>query len=140
MENIAIENRVTRPILIGLMLTLVLALAGCGGDSGPEYDPNCPLCEPEDFQDHILHSCVIYYTWNGISNSWTSCDNAWTPVENQPVFTNLSDCLIAKGHLHPICWSGGVSRPQASTAIGHRVWKTQPFGGFIGLGTSPPRT
>ncbi len=99
MENIAIENRVTRLILIGLMLTLVLALAGCGGDSGPEYDPNCPLCEPEDFQDHILHSCVIYYTWNGLVNSWTSCDNAWTPVENQPVFTNLSDCLIAKGHL-----------------------------------------
>ncbi len=99
MENVAVENRVTRPILIGLMLTLVLALAGCGGDSGPEYDPNCPLCEPEDFQDHILHSCLIYYRWNGLFNSWTSCDNAWTPVENQPVFTNLSDCLIAKGHL-----------------------------------------
>lgn len=26
-------------------------------------------------------------------------DNAWQPVANQPVFTNLNDCLIAKGHL-----------------------------------------
>ncbi len=71
----------------------------CGGDSGPEYDANCPLCEPEDFEDHVLHSCPIYYRWNGLFYSWTSCDNAWAPVANQPVFTNLNDCLIAKGHL-----------------------------------------
>ena len=85
-------------LLIGL--ALMVSLAGCGGgDSGPDYDPNCPLCEPEDYTDHILHSCVIYYRWNGWWYSWTACDNAWQPVANQPVFTNLNDCLIAKGHL-----------------------------------------
>lgn len=78
-------------------LTLFLATAGCeSGDSGPAYDPNCPLCEPSDFGDHILHSCPIYYRWNGLFNSWTSCDNAWTPVADQPVFTSLEDCQIAK--------------------------------------------
>ena len=87
-------------LFIGLALALLLSLAGCGGgDSGPDYDPNCPFCEPEDFEDHILHSCLIAYRWNGLSNSWTACDNAWKPVSNQPVFTNLNDCLIAKGHL-----------------------------------------
>ena len=60
-------------LLIGLALTLLLSLAGCGGgDSGPDYDPNCPFCEPEDFEDHILHSCLIAYRWNGLSNSWTA--------------------------------------------------------------------
>ena len=101
MENRASITDLIGPILIGLTLTATLALAGCGEDSGsgPAYDPSCPLCEPEDFEDHVLHSCPIYYTWNGLFESWTSCDNAWTPVENQPVFTNLADCLIAKGHL-----------------------------------------
>ncbi len=101
MEIKAMETRVTRSVLIGMLLTLLLALAGCGGgDSGPEYDPNCPLgCDPQDFGDHILHSCPIYYRWNGLFISWTACDNAWTPVANQPVFTSLNDCLIAKGHL-----------------------------------------
>ncbi len=55
-----------RAILTGLILTLLLALTACGGgDSGPKYDPSCPLCEPEDFEDHVLMSCPIYYRWNG---------------------------------------------------------------------------
>ena len=81
----------------GMFLILVLMTASCGsGDSGPAYDPNCPLCEPSDYGDHILHSCPIYYRWNGLYYSWTSCDNAWTPVADQPVFTSLEDCQIAK--------------------------------------------
>jgi hypothetical protein len=80
-----------------IYLTLIMMTAGCGGgDNGPEYDPNCPLCEPSDFEDHILHSCTIYYRWNGLFNSWTSCDNSWTPVADQPVFTSLEDCQVAK--------------------------------------------
>jgi hypothetical protein len=33
--------------------------------------------------------------------------------------------------------SGGISSRQLSTASGHLGWKTQPLGGFMGLGTSP---
>ena len=44
-------------------------------------------------------SCPIYYQWNGITYSWTACDNQWELVANQPVFTDVWDCLIAKGHL-----------------------------------------
>src|SRR5262249_9220973 len=36
--------------------------------------------------------------------------------------------------------SAGTSRGHRSTAIGHLGWKTQPEGGFSGLGTSPPST
>jgi hypothetical protein len=99
MENRASNACIARSIFVGMISAVVLALAGCGGDSGPAYDPKCPLCEPEDFEDHILQSCPIYYRWDGLFYSWTSCDNAWAPVENQPVFTSLGDCLIAKGHL-----------------------------------------
>ena len=72
---------------------------GCGGDSGPAYDPNCPLCEPEGFEDHTLQSCQIHYEWNGVFYYWTNCETGWMPVANQPVFTSLNDCLIAQGHL-----------------------------------------
>src|SRR3972149_7048957 len=34
---------------------------------------------------------------------------------------------------------GGSSTRHRSTAMGHRVWKRQPAGGFIGVGTSPFR-
>ena len=96
MEDRSIKTRHIGAVLIGLML----ALTGCGsGDSGPKRDPNCPLCEPEDYEDQVLMSCPIYYRWNGISYSWTACDNQWTLVPNQPVFTDLWDCQIAKGHL-----------------------------------------
>ena len=100
MEDRSINTHDIGAILIGLMLTLSLALTGCGGgDSGPEYDASCPLCEPEDFEDHVLMSCPIYYRWNGITDSWTACDTEWTLVANQPVFTDIWDCLTAKGHL-----------------------------------------
>jgi hypothetical protein len=99
MKNRAASSDIFRLTMIGVISTALFTLAGCGGDSGPEYDPNCPLCEPEDFTDHILNSCPIYYRWNGLFDSWTSCDNGWMPVANQPVFTDLNDCLIAKGHL-----------------------------------------
>ena len=38
-----------------------------------------------------------------------------------------------------LCFSGGVSLHTRNCAIGQRVWKWQPRGGFIGLGTSPCR-
>jgi len=98
MEIKGMETRTSRPILIGLLLFAALLGAACGGGGGGD-DFDCFLCEPEDFTDHILASCQIYYRWNGLFNSWTSCDNEWTPVANQPVFTNLNDCLIAKGLL-----------------------------------------
>lgn len=89
-----------KTILAGFVCVLLLALAGCGDDdSGPKRDPKCPLCEPEDYEDHVLMSCPVYYRWNGLWNSWTMCDNSWTVVANQPIFTDLHDCLIAKGHL-----------------------------------------
>ncbi len=101
----AIETRTGRPILIGLLLCAALLVTACGG--GGDDDDFCFLCEPEDFTDHVLASCPIYYRWNGLFNSWTSCDNEWTPVSNQPVFTSLNDCLIAKGLLldeDPVYW------------------------------------
>ena len=45
--------------------------------------------------------------------------------------------------MHALKWpgvtssSGGSTCLQSSTAIGHRVRKTQPEGGLIGLGISP---
>ncbi len=122
MEIKAMETRVTRSVLIGMLLTLLLALAGCGGgDSGPEYDPNCPFgCDPQDFGDHVLQSCPIFYRWNGLFNSWTSCDNAWSPVANQPVFTSLNDCLIAKGHLQdtdPVYWDNSQEDKDSGYAL-----------------------
>ena len=99
MENHTVRTRDTGAILVGLMLALLLILTGCSDDSGPEFDPKCFLCEPEVFEDHVLKSCPIYYRWNGLYVSWTACDNQWTLVANQPVFTDLWDCLIAKGHL-----------------------------------------
>ena len=99
MEKRASNTGIARSTLIGMVSIVVLALAGCGGDSGPAYDPNCPLCEPEDFEDHILQSCQIHYEWNGLFYYWTNCETGWTPVANQPVFTSLNDCSIAKGHL-----------------------------------------
>ena len=35
------------------------------------------------------------------------------------------------------CFSSGALSRQRGSAIGQRVWKWQPCGGFIGLGTSP---
>ncbi|MCH7833669.1 MAG: hypothetical protein IH911_01095 [Proteobacteria bacterium] len=107
MDIQAMEIRTNRPILIGLLLLSALVITACG-DDGSEYDPNCPFgCDPVDFEDHILASCPIYYRWNGLFNSWTACDDAWRPVSNQPVFTSLNDCLIAKGLLldeDPVYW------------------------------------
>jgi hypothetical protein len=88
-----------RAIITGLMCILLLALLGCSEDSGPKRDPKCPLCEAGDYKDHVLKSCPITYRWNGLFYYWTSCDDNWTTVENQPIFTDLQDCLIAKGHL-----------------------------------------
>ena len=100
----ATETRTNRPILMGLLLLSALVITACGGGGD---DVDCFLCEPQDFTDHVLASCPIYYRWNGLFNSWTSCDNEWTPVSNQPVFTSLNDCLIAKGLLldsDPLYW------------------------------------
>jgi len=97
MENTTKTANAAKIFSTAVVLTLLLALTGC--ESEDTFPNDCFLCEPEDFEDHVLKVCPIYYRWNGWFNSWTACDNNWTPVANQPVFTSLNDCLIAKGHL-----------------------------------------
>ena len=97
MENTTKATKAAKAFSTALALTLLLALAGC--ESEDSFPNDCFLCEPEDFEDHVLKVCPIYYRWNGLFYYWTSCDNNWTAVENQPIFTSLNDCLIAKGHL-----------------------------------------
>ena len=75
MENHTVRTRDTGAILVGLMLALLLILTGCSDDSGPEFDPKCFLCEPEDFEDHVLKSLPIYYRWKGLFVSWLACAN-----------------------------------------------------------------
>jgi len=45
--------------------------------------------------DYLMNQCTVYYDlW------WSDCRTTeeWSLRPNQPVFTALNDCLIAKGH------------------------------------------
>lgn len=84
-------------VLAGLLLTIV----ACGGD---DSDPD----EPDLYNvgDYLMMQCTVYYDKYG---GWSECRNAaeWSLRPNQPVFTSLNDCLIAKGHAQdedPTVW------------------------------------
>ena len=72
-------------ILIGLAATL----AACGGGGGNDLGKDLP---PDN--DSTMVQCTIYY--DGFF--WGRCpdNNSIIPRANQPVFTSLEDCLIAK--------------------------------------------
>ncbi len=77
-----------------LLVGLLLAVAACGDDSGgsgPE-DPDL-----YNVGDYLMSQCTVYYN---VPGGWTDCRTAeeWSLRPNQPVFTALNDCLIAKGH------------------------------------------
>jgi hypothetical protein len=75
-----------------LLVGLLLAITACGDDSGgsgPE-DPDL-----YNVGDYLMNQCTVYHDlW------WSDCRTAeeWSLRPNQPVFTALNDCLIAKGH------------------------------------------
>jgi hypothetical protein len=78
-----------------LLFSLLLALAACGDENGSGSGKE----EPDLFNvgDYVMMQCTVYYNFPG---GWTDCRDAdlWSLRPNQPVFTALSDCLIAKGH------------------------------------------
>ena len=80
---------------LGLVVVL-LALVGCGDEGGKDSDP----AEDSPFRnngDYTLVQCTVYYDQ---FQGWEHCglSDPLTVRANQPVFTALNDCLIAKGH------------------------------------------
>src|SRR3569833_4203 len=65
----------------------------------------------------------------------------WPGKDSSPSQRFLNDYLKWHATSWPgaLSFSGGTSRLQTSWASGQRVWKWQPDGGLIGLGTSPLR-
>jgi hypothetical protein len=86
--------------LIGIMLLA----AACGDESDKKQKAE----EPDVFNigDYVMNQCTIYYDQ---LYGWSQCREAeqWSLRPNQPVFTALSDCLVAKGHEQdedPLIW------------------------------------
>jgi len=78
------------------LVGLVLILVGCGDEGGENSEP----VEESPFSNngtYTLVQCTVYY-WD--YQGWQHCGllDQLTVRANQPVFTALNDCLIAKGH------------------------------------------
>ncbi len=76
------------------LMSLLLALVACGDDSGGDSgkeEPNLLVVG-----DYVMTQCTVYYQFVG---GWSECRDAaeWSSTPNQPVFTALNDCLVAKG-------------------------------------------
>ncbi len=90
--------------LIGIMLLV----AACDDESDKKQQAE----EPDVFSigDYVMNQCAIYYD---PFNGWNQCREAeqWSLRPNQPVFTALSDSLIAKGHEQdhdPLIWDDSM--------------------------------
>jgi len=73
---------------------ILLAVAACG-DESDDSDSEGP--DLYVIGDYVMNQCTVYYDalWG-----WSECRDVkeWSLRPNQPVFTALNDCLIAKGH------------------------------------------
>ena len=80
-----------------LLMSLLLALVACGDDSGNGSGPEEP--DPFNVGDYVMLQCTIRHNVPG-AREWTECrtEEEWSLRPNQPVYTALNDCLIAKGH------------------------------------------
>ncbi len=91
MDNKTIWTHINNLVLTGLLLAMVACGDGGGDGPGPE--------EPDLFNvgDYLMTQCTVYYD---MFQGWSECRTAeeWSLRPNQPVFTALNDCLIAKGH------------------------------------------
>ncbi len=78
-------------VLTSLLLVLVACGGEDGGGSGKEEQ------NPLNVGDYLMMQCTVYYN---VPGGWTDCRDVedWSLRPNQPVFTALNDCLIAKGH------------------------------------------
>ena len=79
-------------------LTLIgmsILLAACGDESDRGKKSEAP--DVFNVGDYVMNQCAVYY--DDLSG-WSECRDAnqWSLRSNQPVFTALNDCLIAKGH------------------------------------------
>ena len=78
MEDSALENRVTRPIMVGLLLVTDLLITACGGgDSGPGLPP-------EIQQDYVMWECGKVYRWNGLWWEWECPNSQWNVGRTSP--------------------------------------------------------
>ena len=89
---------------IFVLTSLLLAMAACGGDDGD--DPSPVEQDLLNVGDYVMNQCTVYYE---MGHGWSDCRTAreWSTRPNQPVFTALNDCLIAKGHAQdndPTVW------------------------------------
>ncbi len=92
MGNKTIWTHKNNLLLTGLLLAMVACSGGGGGDSGSAEAP--PLLTPGDY---VMLQCTIFYT--ALPPEWSICKDAdlFSNRANQPVFTALNDCLMAKG-------------------------------------------
>ncbi len=99
------NSKTFRSIRLQLILAgALLAMAACGDESDKSKAAETP--DLFNVGDYVMNQCTIYYDR---FNGWSQCRDAkqWSLRPNQPVFTALNDCLIAKGHEQdndPVIW------------------------------------